>query len=298
MQNDNNNNNIYSTIQMMQKPLYVLSSKFEELGTAIIQSEAIQAFRKMAEQIKSIQIPKLSETIEIIRFFDTLEKIEWPLYLVFDNKLMQILGKYNNLTKANTDEIKNIIYHYCNYEFVGKRLCNWKNSSVIDKARLPILDEAISLYKAKFYYGCVSILVCQLFGIINDTYNMQKSYGKEFNLEDFKYIYEYYNPDNSFTKNRIKKGGEKNQLLSFTLNVEGGGILCWIKAIEYIYKIILTSNNHRNQSNHPCRNKICHGIQTNYGTKEHSLKAILSIDMMIYLAENLKQTNDEIHMKS
>ena len=30
-----------------------------------------------------------------------------------------------------------------------------------------------------------------------------------------------------------------------------------------------------------CRNKICHGIQLNFGTREHALKSILTIDMMI-----------------
>lgn len=48
-----------------------------------------------------------------------------------------------------------------------------------------------------------------------------------------------------------------------------------------------------NQSNHPCRNKICHGIQLNFGTKEHALKSILAIDMMIRLAESLKSINEE-----
>ncbi len=48
-----------------------------------------------------------------------------------------------------------------------------------------------------------------------------------------------------------------------------------------------------NESSHPCRNKVYHGIQMNFGTKEHALKSILTIDMMIRLAENLKQANEE-----
>ncbi|WP_418238584.1 hypothetical protein [Ellagibacter isourolithinifaciens] len=31
----------------------------------------------------------------------------------------------------------------------------------------------------------------------------------------------------------------------------------------------------------PLRNKICHGQQTEYGTQEHSLKAILVTDIVI-----------------
>ena len=34
----------------------------------------------------------------------------------------------------------------------------------------------------------------------------------------------------------------------------------------------------------PLRNKICHGEQLNYGTQEHAIKAILSVDLMVNIA--------------
>ena len=37
-------------------------------------------------------------------------------------------------------------------------------------------------------------------------------------------------------------------------------------------------------SSMPDHNKICHGDQLDFGTKEHSLKAVLVIDMLIQLA--------------
>lgn len=40
------------------------------------------------------------------------------------------------------------------------------------------------------------------------------------------------------------------------------------------------------------KTKICHGIQLNFGTREHALKSILTIDMMIRLGENLKHINE------
>lgn len=36
-------------------------------------------------------------------------------------------------------------------------------------------------------------------------------------------------------------------------------------------------------AHNPLRNKICHGVQTNYGTEEHSLKAILAINLITRL---------------
>lgn len=44
---------------------------------------------------------------------------------------------------------------------------------------------------------------------------MQKSYRKEFNLDELKDIYEYYNSDNSFTKNRIKNSKYSAMIKSF-----------------------------------------------------------------------------------
>lgn len=66
----------------------------------------------------------------------------------------------------------------------------------------------------------------------------------------------------------------------------------WIISLEYIYNIILTSEDSMNQSSHLCRNKICHGIQSNFGTREHVLRSILTINMLIRLGENLKHINE------
>ena len=156
---------------------------------------------------------------------------------------------------------------------------------------IPILEEAITLYIREMYYGSVSVFACQLNGIITDTYEMQRSYGKDFDLEDIKLAYRNFNPKKEIPQ-RIKKDSERTQLLWFITDAEER-IVYWIKAIEYIYNIVLTSKDSMNQSNHPCRNKICHGIQLNFGTKEHALKSILAIDMMIRLAESLKSINEE-----
>lgn len=156
---------------------------------------------------------------------------------------------------------------------------------------IPILEEAITLYIREMYYGSVSVFACQLNGIITDTYEMQRSYGKDFDLEDIKLAYRNFNPKKEIPQ-RIKKDSERTQLLWFITDAEER-IVYWIKAIEYIYNIVLTSEDSMNQSNHPCRNKICHGIQLNFGTKEHALKSILAIDMMIRLAESLKSINEE-----
>lgn len=268
------------------------------LGNMVVvmtQSEAVQAFCKLAEQIKKIKMPVLSEEakrgLENYHFLNKLESLQWPLYLVFDKEIMQELSPYTHISNDNEEKIKTIVFKFCTAEFIEGLFMDWKNSSIIDKKRIPILQEAISLYNGESYYGCVSILSCQLNGIITDVYNMQRTYGKEFDLEDVKMAYESFNPKKAVPK-RINKDSERTQLLWFITDAEEG-IIYWIKSIEYIYNIILTSEDDMNQSNHPCRNKICHGIQLNFGTREHALKSILTTDMMIRLGENLKHINED-----
>lgn len=41
----------------------------------------------------------------------------------------------------------------------------------------------------------------------------------------------------------------------------------------------------------PLRNKICHGEQLDFGTKEYSLKSILIIDMLIKLLYELEEVS-------
>lgn len=105
-----------------------------------------------------------------------------------------------------------------------------------------------------------------------------------------KMAYENFNPQKDVPR-RINKNSERTQLLWFISDAEEG-FMYWIKSIEYIYNIIFTSEDSMNQSSQPCRNKICHGIQLNFGTREHALKSILTIDMMIRLGENLKHINE------
>lgn len=266
----------------------------ENMVVAISQSEAVKAFGRLAEQLSNIKLPQLSEEAKEglgnYHYLNKLESLQWPLYFVFNKDLMQELAPYRSITEENKDEISTIVYEFCTAEFIDGLYMAWNNSSVMDKKRIPILQEAISLYNGRLYYGCVSILVCQLNGIITDIYNMQRQYGKDFDLEDVKMAYQSFNPQKE-VPTRIKKDSERTQLLWFISDAEEG-LMYWIKSIEYIYNIILTSEDSMNQSSHPCRNKICHGIQLNFGTREHALKSILTIDMMIRLGENLKHINE------
>ena len=277
-------------MQMVQKNMDYIRKAIEPFEN----SGAVKALQTYVKQLQQVQVPKIpQETIDGIRranFLNVLKKIQWPLYIRFDDELMDKLYIYSNETDEHIEEIKQIIYEFCDKEFIENLYDSWLKSSVIEKDRLPILRESITLYDQGKYYGAVSLLLCQLSGIINDTYAIQKSYNKNFSKQEVKPIYEHYNPGKSYEDNKkgIRESSEKTRLLWFLSDTSGGGLLYWMAAIEYLYNIVLTSEESMNQSEHPCRNKVCHGIQLNYGTKEHALKAILSVDLIIQHAERLK----------
>lgn len=57
---------------------------------------------------------------------------------------------------------------------------------------------------------------------------------------------------------------------------------------ECLINEVMTSKN-KFDSNQPCRNKICHGEQINFNTKQYTLKSILIVDMVIFLGNRIKK---------
>ena len=51
------------------------------------------------------------------------------------------------------------------------------------------------------------------------------------------------------------------------------------------FKTFRTHIPEKEMERHVNRNMLCHGVQLNYGTKEHALKTILCIDALAWVAE-------------
>ena len=82
---------------------------------------------------------------------------------------------------------------------------------------------------------------------------------------------------------------EKGKLIQMTTITESGQLL-WNAMASYLKEEILCSSDSKQRwETQPLRNKICHGDQLNFGTKEHSLKAILTVDMLIQLAYEIRR---------
>lgn len=288
-------------------------SNFNKIGSvflATMNSDAIKSFGEMALKLQSykidigkfnflqyssdilkIQIPEgLKKFAKEYTYLKNLEKIGWPLFVYnndeLKNRLIECFNSFDDDVTYNIDVINDVIFEEITDNDVLRLGYSWEDSSVISVNRIQILREAVDLYKQGYYYGCVSILMCQLEGIITDIYVMHSNFGIEYTGEEAKMAYEHYT--HKVLEGKIKLDREKNQLLCMMTKIENG-FFYWIFVIGYIYTILLTSKEEMNQSSHPCRNKVCHGIQTNFGTKEHALKAILSIDMLINFAEEMRR---------
>ena len=289
-------NQFFDTYRQMTERLYdAVRNMYESSGMQIMRSlsEQMQAFAKNLPKIEISSFPEIKiseetrENIKRIRYLKFFENVEWPLFLLIDAELMTLLVPYIDEKDPDMDKLNTEILGFLSEDYIKKLCGKWKAYSVISEQRMPLLEEAQQLFLKGYYFGCVTLLTCQLEGLISDFYNLQKKAEQEISEEYLKSVYEHCNPDKVY-KGNLKMDREKNQLLAMATLVDSG-IFYWIAVVNYLYKIVLTSDEHMEQSNHPCRNKICHGIQVNYGTREHAVKAILITDMTIKFGENIKR---------
>ena len=300
--------NLRKSLESLRIPeLQAISENYRNMMSGIVnvvkqfyESEAVQAVGRLAKQMQTmtinlpkIEIPKIELPEETIRGFRKisclrfLEKIQWPLYLLIDDDLMALLEPYQKSEDPNVDEISCQLLDFLDDEYISDLASVWKNKKSINPERISALEEAVKLFEGGFYYGCTALLSCQFEGLISDIYKMQTDAGRVFTADDLRIAYEHYNPDKKLNS-ALPMKSEKNQLLAMVSETDSG-FFYWIAVVGYLYNIVLTSDEKMDQSNHPCRNKICHGIQLNYGTREHAVKAILTVDMTIKLGEDMKR---------
>ena len=218
-------------------------------------------------------------------FLIYVNEVKWPLFMVTDEEFVnRILSIKKNHNEENIENIENAIFEYIDDQYIDSLFESWKTVDNIKTERIPLLREAIELYKKGYYYGSTSLLMCQMDGLANDIFaaNMPNDLDSEI-IEKIYRVYAGAQIQNSHDFHSIKdvKKREKLQLLWASGSVEHG-LLQWQIIIKYIYESIYASGNNADYNN-PCRNKICHGDQLNYGTKKHAMKAILVIDLLFNL---------------
>ena len=225
---------------------------------------------------------KFSEAIIPIKYINLLNRLKWPVFLINDDALRQdILTAC--ATQDDEEAVKEIVLAYCSDDFLKTMEDDWNSCEVISAERKPILSEAMLMHKQGYYYASTSMLMCQVYGVASDIVDLAKKNGLEIDDEEKDFVSEYF----KIKREDIDK--EKGRLMQMTVMTESGMML-WNAMAKYLQSEILCSSESKKRwATQPLRNKICHGDQLNFGTKEHSLKAILTIDMLIQLAYEIER---------
>lgn len=207
-------------------------------------------------------------------------QINYPIYLETDTELQDRILEICDVYELKKDKkylkenIRQCIFDYYNEDMLNVILDSWMEQDWISSERRAALKEAIEVYGEGRYYSAGSILMCQIGGIITELYDVTNTINT-LSYEERKATLNLYH---------IRKmDSEKSKILQM-MSMQSNGIFQWHKSAEYFMNYTYSSSPDMDVFEHdPGRNKICHGKQTNYGTHEHALKAILAVDIAIQL---------------
>lgn len=268
---------IYGAMQIMNETLASVKQdttrEVINIGNYIFDLDSYVDFTPMLKD--------LSEAMTPLKYINLLIRLKWPLFLIGDDVLQKdILTAC--ATRDDEDAVKKIVFTYCSDDFLKEIEDNWNSCEAISIERKPILSEAILMHKQGYYYASTSIIMCQLYGIVSDIVDLSKKNGLELDKEEKVDVSNYFEIDQE------KLDKEKYRWIQMVAMTDSGPIL-WTVIVKYLLSEILCSSESKERwATQPLRNKICHGAQLNFGTKEHSLKAILSIDILIQLAYEIE----------
>lgn len=284
---------IGETINNMQAPLRQIAENVRIANQALVaavQSDVVQNVLQFGQSIAKLvasydftpMLKKFSEAMIPIKYIDLLERLKWPVFLIDDEDLRnKILLACND--QEDADAVREIIFDYCSNEFLEAMEQDWNTCPALKEMRKPILLEAMQLHKSGFYYASTSMLMCQVYGVASDIVDIAKKHNLNLDNDMKDFVSEHFD----IKPEDIDK--EKGKLMQMVAMTESG-ILLWDAMAGYLKNEILCSSDSKQRwATQPLRNKICHGDQLNFGTQEHSLKAILTVDMLIQLAYEINR---------
>lgn len=277
-------------VQVLLKPVCDMSLMYQKTFNSI--SSAILEFTKKMFDISFDIVRPMVESFKIIHdvsdkilFMEIADEIGFPIYLeansILRSKLIDSYRENNN--SCNVDKMKQIIMDYYDDDYIDGVLENINNVCIFNNARIALLSEGVGAYK-QGYYGCAgSLFATQLSGMIRDLYD--KSNGVlDLSFSEKQEIKEVFKLENC-------KNDSEKVMLAQIISIQDGGIFTWYRVIDYFLGTTYGSGK-RYMSKQPKRHMICHGIQTNYNTKEMNLKLILCMDIITELAWKIKEQDE------
>lgn len=236
-------------------------------------SNIIAYFQKIEQSAVHTPISKIED-----EYYKSLLEYHWPLFCIDDVNFSQTFITLAKNNAANED-ITKLVFDYCSNEYLEQLEQKWKNTDAINSARFPILSEALLTYKKDYFYTSTSTLVCQIYGIISDIISTTKQFHAELSESDQKEVLD------QFEIEQKTLASEKGHMLQAIYRLSPKNYIKWCSLGQYLLNDVLCSSESKKRfETQPLRNKICHGVQLNFGTKEHALKSILIIDALITVA--------------
>lgn len=240
--------------------------------------QSFEALSSIVQQINSLEnSERLNKAFAHGAYLQNAYEAKWPVFHFYDESFER---EFSNVCSQENKEKQNELLlrmtdAYCNGEYWDGRKTVWRKSKIVGPARLAIFEEAITLHKFGYYYGATALLSCQIYGVANEVSAYIRRHGLELTKRRKTHLAE----KRGIKPNDIDK--EKGRLLQSTSFLTSGAFI-WYYMYRYLSEEILCSSDRKERWNtQPLRNKICHGEQTNFGTKEHSLKALLTIDLLM-----------------
>lgn len=250
-----------------------------------------KVFANIQMSLPKIELPEsLLKSLGNIRYLNLLKEIQWPLFLDDDEEIRERITSLCDVDdkKYPLDDIAGEMCKLYSAEKIDILVDNWK-IMCSDNDRLKLLEEAIRLHNDGFYYGSTSLLMCQVDGLICEITEFATENNLSIDKEDEKTVCEIFdiNYENHIKAIKNSHPSEKHLMLRLMMYPDSGFIY-WQAVTEYIFNIVLTSKDGVYEEHNPLRNKICHGDNLTFGTKENSLKAILVINLLLNLKSELE----------
>lgn len=251
---------------------------------------ALQRFADYAKEVtRGIDFDVITSTLRPIALkakrIDLLGRANWPMYLVDDEEVCNGLDMLS--PQATDEELKELVTGVAcanlDSEWLGETRSRWEDHAELSSGERGVLARALNRHERGDFEGCVALLMNLFEGLVEKYFpdEMSKLDGERAELFDL----HAKKLGVGLSRKRNGKPREltnaKDKVLVMVVLSENGWYT-FQHAAEYIVGVTFTNAMDADLAAHnPLRNKICHGQQTEYGTQEHSLKAILVTDIVI-----------------
>ena len=211
------------------------------------------------------------------KYISIMRNLGWPAYLNpdtdFHEEIVDLFeaGEYEKLEKA-------IIDHYDHLYLVDLEKA-LSDSCVIRGERVASLSQALLLYQLRYYYGAVAIITPQLIGIVRDLEIFMETNSLDFNPVNISEIESGCGLEVTSEKGRILKAVLEGR----DINDEQGE---YDHLSNYLrFKVFENKMSPEDTGQHVNRHLLSHGIQVNYGTRNHALRVIMCLDALVYITQ-------------